>query len=47
MRLVYYSLLFLDALQLSAPALHSLQELAQVVLEVGEDLVGVVLGAEP
>src|SRR5215213_6190241 len=46
MRLVYYLLLFLDALQLRAPALHSLQELAQVVLEVGEDLVGVVLSAE-
>src|SRR5215217_6326556 len=47
MRLVYYLLLFLNALQLCAPALHGLQELAQVILEVGEDLVGVVLGAEP
>src|SRR5215211_5796014 len=47
MRLVYYLLLFLNALQLGAPALHGLEELAQVVLEVGEDLVGVVLGAEP
>jgi hypothetical protein len=45
MRLVYYLLLFLNALQLCAPALHGLEELAQVVLEVGEDLVGVVLGA--
>src|ERR687890_1381814 len=46
MRLVYYLLLFLDALQLCAPPLHGLEELAQVVLEVGEDLVGVVLGAQ-
>src|SRR5918992_6306830 len=47
MRVVYYLLFFLNALQLGAPALHGLEELAQVVLEVGEDLVGVVLGAEP
>src|SRR5215210_7706693 len=46
MRLVYYLLLFLDALQLRASTLHGLQELAQVVLQVGEDLVGVVLSAE-
>src|SRR5215218_2401617 len=47
MRLVYYLLLFLNALQLCAPALDGLEELAQVVLEVGKDLVGVVFGAEP
>src|ERR671915_995238 len=46
MRVVYYLLFFLDALQLCAPTLHGLEEFAQVVLEVGEDLVGVVLGAE-
>src|SRR5215207_6006039 len=46
MRLVYYLLLFLDALQLGASTLHGLQELAQVVLQIGEDLVGVVLRAE-
>src|SRR5215208_5019125 len=46
MRLVYYLLLFLNALQLGTAALHGLQELAQVVLQVGEDLVGVVLGTE-
>src|ERR671916_260616 len=46
MRVVYYLLLLLDALQLRASTLHGLQELAEVVLQVGEDLVGVVLGAE-
>src|SRR5215204_513542 len=39
-------LLFLDALQLGATPLHGLQELAEVVLEVRKDLVGVVLGAQ-
>src|SRR5215217_8219039 len=39
-------LLFLDALQLGAAPLHGLQQLAEVVLEVGEYLVGVVFGAE-
>src|ERR671912_841446 len=47
MRLVYYLLLLLNALQLCAPALYGLQELAQVVLEVGKDFVGVVFGAKP
>ena len=39
-------LLFLNALQLGASALHGLEELAQVVLQIGEDLVGIVLGAK-
>src|SRR5215210_8624794 len=47
MRLVYYSLLFLDALQLGTAALHGLEELAEVILEVGEDLISVVFRAEP
>src|SRR5215213_11035147 len=40
-------LLFLDALQLVAAPLDRLEELGEVILEVGEHLVRVVLGAEP
>src|SRR5919112_2202541 len=47
MRLVYYPLLLLYALQLRTAPLHGLEELGEVVLEVGEHLVSVVLCAEP
>src|SRR5215203_4482181 len=47
MNLVYYSLLFLDALQLGTATLHGLEELAEVVFEVGEDLISVIFRAEP
>src|SRR5215210_596896 len=46
MGLVYRELLFLDALQLGAAPLHGFEEFPEVVLQVREDLVGVVLGAE-
>jgi len=45
MRLVYYALLFLDALQLGTAALYGLEELAEVVFEVGEDLIRVIFRA--
>src|SRR5919112_5272736 len=47
MRLVYYPLLLLYALQLRTAPLHGLEKFGEVVLEVGEDLVSVVLCAEP
>src|ERR687894_3004014 len=43
---VYRLLLFLHALQFGSAALDGLEQFPEVVLEVGEDLVGVVLGAE-
>src|SRR5215210_8679318 len=46
MGLVYRELLFLNALQLGATPLNGFEELAEVVLQVREDLVGIVLGAE-
>src|SRR3712207_6139626 len=43
---VYRGLLFLHALQLGAAPLDGFEQLAEVVLQVGEDLVGVVFGAQ-
>src|ERR671913_487571 len=46
MRLVYRLLLFLYALQFGAAPLDGFEQFAEVVLQVGEDLVGVIFGAE-
>src|SRR4028118_959606 len=46
MGLVYRLLLFLHALQFGAAPLDGFEQFAEVVLEVGENLVGVIFGAQ-